>query len=139
MLAKHAVRAGRDLLYLVLALATSVVAFGVWVGGLSIALSSAIFIVGLPIVIAVAAVCRWTAELDRRNAAWFVGREVRGHYRARREPGLRGRLSTLGRDPQTWRDLVWLVAHSILGVVLGCIAVTTTAVVLGLATLPLWS
>ena len=42
------------------------------------------------------------------------------------------------RDPQVWRDLAWLITHSIVGFAFGVAAVTLVAVVAGVAVLPLW-
>jgi signal transduction histidine kinase len=133
-----AVQAARDTGYLGVGLLTSVVAFGVWVTALSLSLSLVVFVVGLPVIVGSAMAFRWTAELDRLNAAWFVRRPVRARYR---EPGrgLKGLLgSTLG-DPQTWRDLVWLVVHSVLGLTFGCIGLGLVLLTAGVATLPAWS
>jgi hypothetical protein len=81
---------------------------------------------------------RWTAELDRQNAALVFGRPVRGRYRDHRRATFLGRVrATLG-DPQVWRDLAWLVTHSIVGFVFGVVALTLVGTVLGLAAAPLW-
>ncbi len=130
-------QAARDTAYLSIGLLTSTLALVVWVVGLSLSLSLVIFVVGLPVVIASAVAFRWTAELDRWNAAWLLRRPVRGSYR---QPGhgLRGRLSSTLGDPQTSRDLVWLVLHSVLGMAFGCIALGLVAGVIGFATLPAW-
>ena len=130
-------RAARDTAYLTIGLLTSSLAFCVWVTGVSLSLSLIIFIVGLPVAAGTAIAFRWTAELDRRNAAWLLGRPVPGRYREL-EGGLRGLLgSTLG-DPQTWRDFVWLMLHSVLGFVFGCVALGGWLLAAGFATLPLW-
>ncbi len=112
-------------------------AFGVWVTGLTVSLSLVIFIIGLPVVVVSAIAFRWTAELDRRNAAWLLRRPVRARYRPR-ERGLRGMLSSTLGDPQTSRDLVWLVVHSCLGFTFGLVAVGMVLAVAGIATLPAW-
>ncbi len=132
-----AVQAARDTGYLSLGLLTSSLAGMVWVTGLSLTLSLVIFIVGIPVIVGAAYVFRWTAELDRRNTAWFLRRPVRARYR---DPGrgLRGLLSTTLADGQTWRDLVWLVLHSVVGFVFGCVALGMVALVAGIAILPAW-
>src|SRR5436190_24137903 len=81
-------RTARDVAYLTLALGTSVVAFAVWVAALTLSLTLAVLIVGIPVVIGSAYVMRWTAELDRRNAALVFGRPVRGAYRSHRATSL---------------------------------------------------
>ena len=78
MLAPALDRTARDVAYLTLGLLTSVLAFGVWVAALTLSLTLAILIVGIPVIIGSAYVMRWTAELDRQNAALVFGRPVRG-------------------------------------------------------------
>ena len=131
------VRSLLDAVYLTIALATSVVAMAVWIAGVSVTISLAVFIVGLPVFLLSTLAFRWTAELDRRNAALVLGRPLRGRYRPQRG-GLIARLLATARDPQTWKDLAWLVVHSALGLAFGIAAVTLVASVLGLAVLPVW-
>jgi hypothetical protein len=131
-------RSGRDTAYLTVGLATSVVAFGVWVTMLTLSLSLAVFMIGLPVMLASAVAFRWTADLDRWNASFYLGRRVCGRYRDHRAGTLLGRLAATARDPQTWRDLGWLVAHSFVGFAFGVVAVTLVACVIGIAALPLW-
>jgi hypothetical protein len=131
-------RTARDAAYLTLGMLTSVLAFGVWVAALTVSLTLAIFIIGIPVVIASAYALRWTAELDRQNAALVFGRPVRGHYRSHRGHSLGSRVLNTIRDPQVWRDLAWLITHSVVGFAFGVIALSFVATVAGLATLPLW-
>jgi signal transduction histidine kinase len=49
-----------------------------------------------------------------------------------------GRLGTLLKDPQTWRDLVWLVVHSVIGFSLGVAALTLVGTAIGSITIPAW-
>src|SRR5919204_518025 len=102
------VRAARDTAYLTIGLATSILAFGVWVAGLTLSLTLAAFIVGLPIVLLTAVAFRWTAELDRRNAALVRGGALRGRYRDHRGQRFLARVGSTLADPQTWKDLEWL-------------------------------
>jgi hypothetical protein len=131
-------RTARDATYLILAFATSIVAMVVWIVAVSLSLSFALLIVGLPVVLGSAFVMRWTAELDRRNAALVFGRPVRGRYRPHGAASITGRLVRTLRDPQVWRDLGWLIVHSIVGFAFGVLALSLIASVLGLATLPAW-
>ena len=131
-------RTVRDAAYLSLALATSIVAFTVWVCALTLSVTFAVLIVGIPVVIGSAFVMRWTTELDRRNAALVFGRPVRGAYRSHRAASLGRRVLAVLSDPQVWRDLGWLIVHSIVGFAFGVLAITLIASVLGLATLPIW-
>ena len=131
-------RTVRDLAYLSLGLLTSIVALAVWIAAISLSLSLAILIIGLPVIIGSAYVMRWTAELDRRNAALVFGRPVRGSYRSHRSGSIGGRVVATIRDPQVWRDLAWLITHSIVGLAFGIVAISLVASVAGLATLPAW-
>ena len=131
-------RTARDAAYLTLGLLTSVLAFGVWVAALTLSLTLAVLIVGIPVIIGSAYVMRWTAELDRQNAALVFGRPVRGAYRSYGGGSIGTRVLKTIRDPQVWRDLSWLITHSIVGFAFGIAAVTLVASVAGLATLPLW-
>lgn len=138
-MARLLVGVARDLLYLTLALVTSVLAGAVWIAGLSLALTLGILVVGLPVVLAVAYAFRWTGELDRMNARLLLRRRVEGEYA---DLGGRGFFSRLGgtlADPQTWRDLAWLIFHSIFGFAFGVAAVTLAATTLGLLLLPAWA
>src|SRR5215207_11574069 len=75
-------RTGLDMAYLTLALLTSILAFAVWMTAVSVTLSLAVFVIGIPVALGAAYVMRWTAELDRRNATLVFGRPVRGRYRS---------------------------------------------------------
>ena len=138
MLAPALNRTARVAAYLAFALLTSVIAFGVWVAALTLSLTLAILIVGIPVIIGSAYVMRWTAELDRQNAALVFGRPVRGAYRSHRASSLGTRVLKTVRDPQVWRDLAWLITHSVVGFAFGVLAFSLVAGVAGLAALPLW-
>jgi hypothetical protein len=131
-------RAALDLAYLGSGLLTSVLAFAVWVTGLTLSLTLAILIVGLPVLLASAIAFRLTADLDRRRAVLAIGRPLYVRYRPHRAPRFLGRLAATWRDPQTWRDLGWLMVHSIVGFAFGVAAVTLVVSVAGVALLPLW-
>src|SRR5690349_15479152 len=131
-------RTARDATYLTFTLLTSIVAFVVWVTAVTLSLSLGILIIGLPVVLGSVFVMRWTAELDRQNASLVFGRPVRGHYRSQRGTGLFTRVLRTLRDPQVWRDLAWLITHSVVGFAFGVIAISLIGTVLGSASLPLW-
>ena len=131
-------RAARDTQYLAIGLVTSVVAMVVWIAAVSVSLSTALFVVGLPVALASAVAFRWSADLDRRNAALVLGRPLRGRYRDHGGDRFLERLSATLRDRQTWRDLVWLVVHSIVGLAFGSAAIALVAEAVALAVLPAW-
>lgn len=133
-----AARAGRDFLYLAIGLGTSIAAFTVWLTGVTVSLTLVFFIVGLPAILGSAIAFRWTAELDRRNAVWAIGRPLRGRYRDHRGERFLARVSGTLRDPQTWWDLLWLVYHSLVGFAFGAAAVALVGQAIGTALMPVW-
>jgi hypothetical protein len=130
------VRSGREAAYLTAGLLTSILAFTVWISCVTLSLSLAVFIIGLPIMLASAYLFRWTAELDRHSVSLFLGRRVRGRYQDHRADTFLGRMAATFRDPQTWRDFSWLTVHSILGFAFGVAALSLIGSVLYLAFLP---
>jgi signal transduction histidine kinase len=129
--------AARDLAYLTIGLLTSIVAGIVWIAGLSAFASLAVFIVGIPAFILVAIAFRWSADLDRANAARILGSRPLGVY-GERSRGILPRFRDTATDPQTWRDLAWLIVHSIVGFAFGIAAWTVLVTLLGMALLPAW-
>lgn len=120
-------RVGRDFAYLVLGLGTSVLCFVVWVVALSVTLPLLLFVVGVPLVLLGAYAFRWTAEVERHRAALVLGTPPRGHYRGRPGDGFPRLLRDTVTDPQTWRDLAWLVLNSVVGFAFGVIAIHAMA------------
>jgi signal transduction histidine kinase len=133
-----AARAGLDALYLTIGLGTSIIAFVLWVTAVSVSLSLLVFIVGLPVIMLSAIAFRWCADLDRRNAALVLGRRLHGPYRDHGGDRFLARFSSTVRDPQTWKDLLWLIVHSVLGFGFGVAAVTAIAQIVAVAVMPLW-
>jgi len=127
----------RDLGYMVLTLGTSVVAFTLLVAGLSVTLSLAILIVGVPVAILNAIINREWAGVQRRLSGWALGEPIRAAYRPAPQ-GLLARLRTVLADPQTWRDLLWLAFDSIAGFTFAIVVITAWGVVIGSLTLPAW-
>ena len=67
---------GKDLLYLLAMLTMSIVGFVVWVTGLSVTASLLVLIIGVVVWLGTAYAFRWTADIDRRVAAWRRGRPI---------------------------------------------------------------
>ena len=128
----------RDFVYMLAVLGTSILAFIVWVTGLSLTISLLVLIVGALVWLGTAYVFRWTATIDRYLAGWLRRESIPGVYRAPGAPGLLARLRSVTKDPQTWKDFGWLVGNSIIGFVVSLIAITATVVVIGYITMPAW-
>ena len=67
---------------------------------------------------------RWVANLHRRAAAGTLGEDVPAPYRPDRAASWLGRLWQRAKDPQSWRDLVWLIVSSTVGWTLALLSVT---------------
>jgi signal transduction histidine kinase len=131
-------RAGLDALYLATGLLVSIEAFAVWITGVTLSLSLALMIVGLPVILATFAVFRWIADLERRRAALVLGAPLPDAYRPRRTRSLVTRLIDALRDPQSWKDTLYLALLSVVGFTWGIVWVTVWAVVLGSLAMPAW-
>jgi hypothetical protein len=129
---------GRDLAYMAVTLATSVLAFTVLVTGFSVAVSFAVLIVGIPVVIGVAYVNRGLTSMQRRLSGWLLGEPITPLYRTPDDGRLLPRLMTVLTDPQTWRDMAWMAFDSIVGFTLSVVGLTIWGVVFGSLTLPAW-
>ena len=128
----------RDLGYVFVTLATSILSFTVLVTGLSIAVSFAILIVGIPVVVAVAYVNRGVTTLQRRLSGWQRGERIAGIYKKPTEPGFIPRIMAVLTDPQTWRDMAWLTFDALIGFIFAIVAVVLWGVVVGSLFLPAW-
>ncbi|HTU29532.1 MAG TPA: sensor domain-containing protein [Solirubrobacteraceae bacterium] len=130
--------AGRDLLYVLAVLPLSIAGFAIWVTGVSVTLSLAVLVVGALAWLGTVALVRLAADCDRRLAGWYRGARIDPGYQPTRSSELGSTLRTVTRDPQTWRDLGWVVGNSTIGFVVATAAVTLTGLVLGLITTPAW-
>jgi Putative sensor len=128
----------RDLVYLAATLLTSIVGFVVWLTGLTLTLSVLILVIGIFVWLGTVHVFRWTAGLDRALAGWRRGVPIPADYRPTEGPGILARIRSATVDPQTWKDLVWLVFNSIVGFIMTVAALSVTLLVLGYITMPLW-
>jgi len=132
-------RMGADGLYVLTGLATSIVAFTVWITGLTLSLTFGLLIVGFPVVLGTFAVFRWLADLERRRAALVLGEPLISNYRRPPEDRrLAARLKAVAHDPQRWKDLAYHLIFSVIGFTWGTIWLVLWGFVLGSITLPAW-
>ena len=108
----------RDTGYLVLGAATGAIAFSVLlvvgIGGGLLALT----ILGLPVLLLCFWLARATAGLDRRRAALVFGEPIENRYRRPADNAVSTRLWTVVKDPQSWKDPVWLAVPVVLAAAL---------------------
>lgn len=128
----------RDLAYVAAVLPLSIIGFVLWVTGISVTASLLVLIVGGFVWLAFAQAFRWAASVDRRMAAWYLRAPIRGVYRRPVGFSPLDRLRVVSTDPQTWRDLTWLVLNSIVGFILATVALTASGLVISYILMPLW-
>jgi signal transduction histidine kinase len=133
-----AARGGRDLLYLAATGVWSVVAFCVWVTCLSLTVSLLIFVIGVFCWLGSVYLFRWTTWVDRRLVGWARGERIAAIYRKPPDHSILGWLRCVTTDPQTWKDLGWLVLNSVAGFVLAVVTLSLTVVVVGYLFMPAW-
>ncbi|HTI26945.1 MAG TPA: sensor domain-containing protein [Kutzneria sp.] len=95
--------------------------------------------VGVPAVIAAMALCRRFADLHRSVAGSLLGREVARPYRPiARTDNWVTRFRIAAADPATWRDLAWLLANAVVGLLTTALVVSLLLGGLFWLTMPLW-
>ena len=92
-----------------------------WITALSLSLSLAVFVIGLPVMLFSAGAFRWLADLDRRNAALVLGRPLRGHYRDHGGDAFLARLSATLRDPPDLAGPPVAGRALVVGLAFGCV------------------
>ncbi len=131
-------RAYTTLLYLLLSLATGILAFTFAVTGLSLSLGLAILIIGLPLTVAFLAGTRLLAVAEVHLLQAMVGGE------AAEAPtllplgeGWMARLQALVSDPRTWTSLLYFLLLLPLGITYFTLMVTSLSMGLSLLVVPL--
>lgn len=103
--------------YLLLSLPLGVIWFTLISTLVSTGIGLAITLIGIPILIGTVYALRWMAQAERAMVRAMLDVDVEAHYRDVRDPswwpGFQARLS----DPQTWKDLVYLVLQLPIGIV----------------------
>jgi len=130
-------RLWRDLVYQLGSLPASILAFTVVVAGVSVAAAAIGIIIGLPLLLAIFAIVRWNAKLERKRTAYTLGARIPEAYRRRTGNWLR-RLRIVSTDPQSWKDLAWLTFMGTVGFAASVAMITMWGVVLGMLVLPAW-
>jgi hypothetical protein len=124
--------------YLASYLAISWILFAVAFTAVTAAAVLAIFVVGLPLLVAASAVIRGCANVERAMLAQMLTAPVRGGYRQAAGPGIMAQVKVRWRDVATWRDLAYLVALWAPLYVLDTIVISIWLTFLAGITLPVW-
>src|SRR5919108_2625806 len=122
--------------YLLLAFPLGVIEFCFLVTAISFGVSTAITLIGIPVLIFTVYIWRWLAGLERQLIGLLTGIHISSPYRAVRSgASWWEKLKSTLADPATWKDLVFLLLQFPLGIASFVIA----TVVLGVAIGALWA
>jgi signal transduction histidine kinase len=128
----------RRTLYLLLTFPLGLTWFLVLVIGVSTGVGLAITLIGIPILVGLLLAIRPMADVERFALRRLLDVDVTPHYRVPARPGLWSRIVTRLGDPQTWKDVVYLVAQFPLGIVWLAVVCVLWGSALGLLLAPLW-
>jgi signal transduction histidine kinase len=128
----------RRTLYLLLTFPLGLTWFVVLVVGVSSGVGLAITLIGVVILVVLLLAIRVMADVERALLRALVGVDVTPHYRQPPRPGLWARVTTRLGDPQTWKDVVYLVAQFPLGIVWLVVVSTLWGLAIGLLLAPAW-
>lgn len=128
----------RELVYLLSGLPLSIVAFTVFVTGVSVGVSLAVFIIGIPVLMGAAYANRALAMVERYRAALIFGSPIAHAYRRPERPGFLSLARAIATDPQTWRDAGWLVLGTALSFAFSIVALVLWSLVLPALVFPLF-
>ena len=105
------------ILYLVLALPLGVAEFTFLVTAISFGFSTAVTLIGIPVLVGSVYAWRWLADLERRVIGSLVGTEIPRPYRSDPVGGRWWtRFAARLADPATWKDLAFLLLQFPLGI-----------------------
>jgi hypothetical protein len=108
---------------------------------LAVAIAGTVFsftLLGLPVLIAAAAVLRWCAGVERARLRTVDTEPIAGRYREAAAPGVLAAVAARWKDPATWRDLAFLFGLFVPLVTLEFAVLTVWLVFLVGITLPAW-
>ena len=129
-------RVFRRAAYLVLTLPLGVAWFTIITTLVSTGISLAVVIAGIPILVFTVYALRWMAQAERWLVDRMLDEELEARYRTTSEEGWWPALQARLADPQTWKDLVYLVVQLPLGIIWATLTVTLLAVPLALLGAP---
>ncbi|MGD8406123.1 MAG: sensor domain-containing protein [Anaerolineales bacterium] len=131
-------RAWGSLLYMLIAFVTGIAYFTWAVTGLSVSVSFAIFIFGLPVALLFLLSVRGVAWLEGRLVEALLGvRMPRRQLFAPQNAKLLERIKTLVLDKHTWFSIVYMVIQFVLGTIYFVVLVTVFAFAASFAALPI--
>jgi signal transduction histidine kinase len=126
----------RRTLYLLLALVLGTAWFTWFVTVIATGLGTAVTLIGLPILALALWSVRWLASFERSLVRGLLGADVRASYRRPERQGWWPAAKARLGDPQTWKDLGYLLCQFPLGIATFTIAVVAVTLPLSLLFAP---
>jgi signal transduction histidine kinase len=123
-------------LYLLLGLELGTLWFVWFVSVIATGVSLAVSLIGLPVLVLALWSIRWAASFERLLARELLAEDVRASYRRPDQTGWWPAAKTRLGDPQTWKDLGYLLCQFPLGIATTTIAVVAITLPLGLLFAP---
>ncbi len=102
---------------------TGVALFCLWITLVAVSPITIVAVLVLP----ATALVRGYAGIHRRAAAGLLGTPIEARYRSTDGRGAIGRVWTIERDPASWRDAWWLLAHAVVAFVTSVLSFTLFA------------
>jgi len=124
--------------YLLLSFGLGTTWFVTIVAALSAGLGAIITPIGVPLLLALLYGSRVAAQVERRLVRGLLGADVPAAYRKPTRRGWWGAILTRLSDPQTYKDLAYLLIQFPLGIIWFALTVTLLALALGTLTFPVW-
>jgi Putative sensor len=124
--------------YLIGCLVVGSLLFAVAVGAAATAAPFAAVVISLPLLIAMARVVRWCADVERHRLRQVCTEPVHGEYPPVTAAGLFERAVAPWRQRVLWRDLGYLAGLWVPLAVLDTVVLALWAWFLGMITLPVW-
>jgi signal transduction histidine kinase len=132
-------RLGKDTIYLVTGLPMGILTFTLAVTGWSLGLGLLITLLGFPVLVLTALALRGLSHVERFRLELVAGERPCARYQEPERPGFIGRVVSMVKDPQNWRDLAWAILLLPVGIAGFTIAVSAVGTVLGLIFAPAWT
>ncbi|MBJ7332504.1 MAG: sensor domain-containing protein, partial [Solirubrobacteraceae bacterium] len=131
-------RVFRRAAYLLLSLPMGIVWFTLISTLVSTGIGLAITLIGIPILIGTVYALQWMANAERAMVRTMLGYDVAAHYRTVESPDWWPRFQARLADPQTWKDLVYLVLQLPVGIVMFTLTVVLITVPIALLGSPVF-
>ncbi len=125
-------------LHLLANLPLGILYFSVLITSAALGVGLLITLIGIPVLVGTGWMVRTMGHIERARMNGFLGTTLQDPYRPTTpEAGWVARLFSIGKDPATWRDFLFLMLRMPIGIVTFTVTVATWAIALGLLCSPI--